>query len=249
MSASCQTPPVAPRLPKLSVFIFLVLLLGTACDRFPRDPRNSLQDIANSGVMHAGATENPPWVVRRAFGGPDGVEVQLLEQFAAELGVELVWHWAGMKELCTALTQFELDLAVGGFTKNHPCKSEIALTVPYHTSYDAVGVPTDQPPMLELDGLTVAARRTSGLSEPLEDRGARVTLVNSLPRGEIAVAATDWELNVMNFTLTGIQLKKHEHVFAVAPGENALIMRLESSLRRQTHHGEIRKFLLQGVLR
>ena len=111
------------------VFRFLVLVVSilalvpssVGCD-FPRDPRGTLQAVRN-GTMRVGIVGNEPWT-RMEDGRPSGIEVELLEDFAAKLEAETSFVTGTTPELLEAAREGEVDVLVGGFTDTSPGVSE-----------------------------------------------------------------------------------------------------------------------------
>ncbi len=114
---------------KPGMMVLVVLFFG-GCGPFPRDPEETLSNIRSGGTMRVGVVENPPWT---SFDGdgPGGVEVELVERFAAELGSEIAWIRGGESELMRELERFELDLVIGGLTKDSPWSKRVGFSRVY----------------------------------------------------------------------------------------------------------------------
>lgn len=112
----------------------LCLLLLSACDNYPKDVENSLAKIHERGEIRVGLVEEPPWV-ERVGETPGGTEVELIKQFAAELGVEPEFIFLSEARVSESLKNYELDIAAGGFTMANP-RTEISFTRPYHVTGD-----------------------------------------------------------------------------------------------------------------
>ena len=68
---------------------FAITLL-TGCADLPKDPEHTLERVKAEHHLRIGLAENPPWVVRTA-GEPRGPEVELMREFARELGARPQW--------------------------------------------------------------------------------------------------------------------------------------------------------------
>ena len=66
------------------------------CDRFPRDPEDTLQ-VARGGVLTVGVTDAPPWIVRDGARAV-GPEAELVLEFARSIGAEVEWRFAPQDE-------------------------------------------------------------------------------------------------------------------------------------------------------
>lgn len=118
------------RVPNLITAAALLLVLA-ACDRFPRDPERSLDSALEAGVLDVGLLHAPPWVDTHSAAEPAGIEVRLLEDFAASLDLDIQWRMGGMEELFEALERRELDFVAGGLTDTNPWKSKVGFTQPW----------------------------------------------------------------------------------------------------------------------
>lgn len=122
----------------------LVLVLATAvavsgCAGIPVDPDGTLERVSG-GALRVGMSHHEPWT---ALDGDErsGVEVRLVEQFAAEWDAEVEWHDGGEESLIGRLHRGELDLVVGGLTEESPWSSQAALTRPYVVVTSPTGSP------------------------------------------------------------------------------------------------------------
>jgi len=187
--------------------------------------------------------EHAPWVVRTT-GEPAGVEVDLVRQFAGSLGTTPEWHWGGEQEQLEALQDYQLDLVIGGFTDRTPWRKYVGLTSAYFTETYRVGV-QGPPPLESVKGAQVAILRGEPAAAELEQKGAVVVRVDDLSQVTGAVAAPDWQLEQLGRTGTNIELDSVKHVFAVPPGENGFLKRLDEFLYGKT--GDIKGRLQQQV--
>jgi ABC-type amino acid transport substrate-binding protein len=96
----------------------------------PRDPDGTLDDVRRSGVLRAGASPAVGWV-ELGDGRPAGLEPDLVESYADDLGVRVEWVVAGEEHLVTMLEDGSIDVAVGGFTKDNAWVKKVALLRPY----------------------------------------------------------------------------------------------------------------------
>lgn len=123
-------------------FLIIFLLLGLSCANLPRDPKETLRQV-HSRPIRVGTVENPPWVVRNGA-EPAGVEVELIRNFASQLGTTVEWHSGGEQQQLEALGDYQLDVVVGGLTDQTPWSKYVALTSPYfeeESSNHVIAVP------------------------------------------------------------------------------------------------------------
>lgn len=143
-------------------FVFLAALLVpllAGCGlKMPSDPEGTLDRVAG-GTLRVGISHNPPWTetgtgpdtVSRT--GPDeatvgagstgtapaGTEAELVRAFAAEHNARVEWVSGGESNLVRRLERGELDLVIGGLTKDSPWSKYAALTQPYLETGNAQG--------------------------------------------------------------------------------------------------------------
>ena len=212
----------------------------TGC-QVPQDPDGTL-DIVRDGTMRVGVTESDPWVDLADPENPEGVEPELVRQFAERLNAEIDWIDGSEEELIGALKEGQLDLVIGGLTKKTPWKKEAGLTWPYLETRLVVGAPPGASLPDDLDDVAVAFERGSEAGGLLERKtGARAVAVDGLDDARGAVAADEWLLDDLGLRATGVELARHQHVMALPLGENAWLAELERFLLRRT--GEIRALL------
>jgi polar amino acid transport system substrate-binding protein len=114
---------------RLLLALVLAFLL-TACD-IPRDPEGTLERVTGSN-MKVGIAEHPPWT----FLGdePSGIEVELVEEFARELGAEILWVEGAESEILEQVELGRIDLAIAGLTADNPWASKASFIQPYFTA-------------------------------------------------------------------------------------------------------------------
>jgi polar amino acid transport system substrate-binding protein len=211
----------------LAAALAAVLLAGCG---IPRDPETTL-DRVRGGTLRAGITASEPWTTL-ADGRPGGVEVELVERFAAELGAGVEWVDGSEADLIGALEVRELDLVVGGLTADTPWQAKAAITRSYATTRVVVAVPASQPVPDDIAGLRVAVEAGTDAAGILEDKTdaipVRVPDVTKV-KGS-AVAVDEWLLDNLDLRDTGVHLSKAKHVMATPLGENAFLVRLERFL-------------------
>ncbi len=207
----------------------LTAVLVAGCG-IPRDPESTL-DRVRDGVLRAGITASEPWTTLEG-GRPGGVEVELVERFAAELGARVEWVDGSEADLIGALELRELDLVVGGLTADTPWQAKAAITRSYATTRVVVAVPSSQPAPDDIAGLRVAVEVGTDAAGILEDKTDAI----AVPVPDVtevtgsAVAIEEWLLADLDLRDTGVHLTKSKHVMATPMGENAFLVRLERFL-------------------
>ncbi|WP_336716076.1 transporter substrate-binding domain-containing protein [Arthrobacter sp. USHLN218] len=143
---------------KVVFFAALLVPLLAGCGlKIPSDPEGTLDRVAG-GTIRAGISHNPPWTetgTGSASAGtgststgagtgststaPGGTEAELVRAFAAEHNARVEWVSGGESNLVRQLERGELDLVVGGLTKDSPWSKHAALTQPYLETSNAQG--------------------------------------------------------------------------------------------------------------
>jgi polar amino acid transport system substrate-binding protein len=219
------------------VLLVAVLALLLAGCGIPRDPEGTLERVRGR-TLRAGITASAPWTTLEG-GRPGGVEVELVERFAEELGARVEWVDGSEADLIAALEMRELDLVVGGLTADTPWQAKAAITRSYATTRVVVAVPSSQPLPEDIAGLRVAVEDGTEEAGILEDKtdaiAVRVPDVAKVTGS--AVAIEEWRLADLDLRDTGVHLSKSKHVMATPMGENAFLVRLERFLI--AHQGEV----------
>lgn len=127
------------RLMQLIVVCGVTLGLVGCGGHYPADPEGTLDRISG-GVLRVGISHQPPWTdIREGETSPQGIEVQVIEDYAASINAEIEWQAGGEEELTTLLSENELDLVIGGLTSQTPWESAAAITTSYAESIGVDG--------------------------------------------------------------------------------------------------------------
>ncbi|HWT25033.1 MAG TPA: transporter substrate-binding domain-containing protein [Solirubrobacteraceae bacterium] len=206
------------------------LLAG--CD-YPRDPAGTL-DRVRGGVMRVGVAESDPWVRVPEGTPPSGVEVELLERFAATIGARVEWVPGTESDLMEALQGRQLDVVVAGLTRQSEWRRVAALTRPYLTTQVVIAAPDERTAERlseDLAGARIAVEANSPEAAKLEqDTDAIVRPVDDLAGAGGPAAVPDYLLDDLGLVRTDAELDEHEHAMAVSMGENAFLVALERFL-------------------
>lgn len=124
----------------LAVGALFAVLTACAAPTIPADPDGTLERVRAEGILHAGASPNPPHARIDAIDAPPtGPEVDLVDGFAQRVGVRVQWVVAGESSLIGRLEDGEVDIVVGGLLEDSPWEERVSLTRPYSTSEAADG--------------------------------------------------------------------------------------------------------------
>lgn len=125
------------KLHHLVVTLGLLLALTGCATHYPADPDGTL-DRVSGGVLRVGVTPHEPFV-SVTDGQPAGDEVRLVEDFADSLGATIEWTTASEEHLVSELEHGDLDLMIGGITKDTQWQKKVGLTRPYRETVNDYG--------------------------------------------------------------------------------------------------------------
>ncbi|MEL7587305.1 MAG: hypothetical protein AAGU19_11385 [Prolixibacteraceae bacterium] len=111
------------------VIFYAILLLLTACDRFPKDSEDTLQNARNK-ILKVGLSAYDP--AAGASVEPVANQLDFVRQFAKELSAEVVWVKGSQGEIIQLLSHYKLHMAIGGYMPSSPFVREVTLTKPYY---------------------------------------------------------------------------------------------------------------------
>ena len=211
---------------RLLALLLLVPLIGCG---IPRDPEGTLERVTG-GSMRVGVTAADPFTILEGDEPTGGVEVELVEAFAASIDAEIEWVTGSEEELFGALEVRELDLVIGGITSTNPWSANVTFTHPYLTTFATVGVTEQEQAEKDIAGMEVAVEAGTDLAGLLEKTDAAVALIDDIAMAAGAAAVESWLLDDLGLYDSGIRLKESDHVMAVTHGENAWLVALERFL-------------------
>ncbi|MDQ3495557.1 MAG: ABC transporter substrate-binding protein [Pseudomonadota bacterium] len=115
----------------LRIAACLVVLALAACDRYPRDPQDTLARVQGQ-VLRIGIAPDPPFVVLAPGQPPRGAEIALIEAWAEALDARVLWVEGAHDALMEDLEAFRLHAVVGGLAADTPWKTRVGLSRPFH---------------------------------------------------------------------------------------------------------------------
>ncbi len=127
------------------LLFFLVFILITSCN-IPKDPEGSWEKIQKNG-LHIGVVINAPFTLQKDS-VYSGKEIELLQNFAKENKLQLVYETGNETDLTDKLENYEIDLLVGGFTKKSIWTDKVGLTTPYDNEDHVILIPKGENKLL-----------------------------------------------------------------------------------------------------
>lgn len=115
---------------RVSACLLPLVLCVVACTPYPRDPDRTLERV-RGGVLLAGVSPDPPYVVLPADGPPQGSDVDRLQAVARAVGARIEWVPGDHDGLMHDLHGRRLHAVVGGIAVDSPWKAQVALTRPF----------------------------------------------------------------------------------------------------------------------
>jgi polar amino acid transport system substrate-binding protein len=234
--------------PARGITLILALAAGmliTGCD-FPADPEGTL-DRVSGGTMRVGVLHEPPWVMLEEGREPAGVEPELVRRFADEIDAEIEWVEGSESDLAAAMGGFQLDLIIGGLTRDFPYVDDVAMTRPYVDTEIELAVPPGEEAPDELGGVEVQVERSSEAAALLreEEDDAIPVFFDSLDEVDGLALLDTYDIDAIGFERTDYILRDDEHAMAAPLGENAFLVELEKFL---LDRGEEAEDLLHEVV-
>ena len=112
-------------------FCFIVLILfsnAAYTDTFNR--------VLKSGELRVGVSLSEPWVMENKEGGFTGFEIQIAEQLAKDMGVQLKFKAVDWEDLIDTLVTKQVDIIISGLAIT-PSR---ALRINYSNAYANAGI-------------------------------------------------------------------------------------------------------------
>ena len=220
--------PSAGRI-KPALAILAVTLAG-GCD-FPADPEGTL-DRVTGGTMRVGVIADPPWVTLEPGREPEGVEPELTRRFAETIDAEIEWVEGTESDLAAAMGGFQLDLTIGGLTRDFPYVDDVAMTRPYLDTELEIAVPPGEELPDDLGGEEIYVERSSEAAALLreEEDDAIGVPFGSLDEIDGPALLDTYDIDAIGYERTDYILRDDEHAMAVPLGENAFLVELEKFL-------------------
>lgn len=215
--------------------IATALILGsllTGCDEYPRDAKETLQQVREGQrPLRVGWAAAEPWVRMEAGpDGPRGLEPDLVRAWAASIGAQIQWESGSEAQLVRALQRNALDIGIAGFSDDTPWGSRTGQSQPYFRAELAVGATSGTPEPTDWNGVEIRYDRRR------PDIRAAIWAIGAVPvpaePGNLAPlgAAYLQEMQALGLTPTGKSLGTERRVIATAPAESALTFALDRFL-------------------
>ncbi|MBP5980525.1 MAG: transporter substrate-binding domain-containing protein [Halomonas sp.] len=208
------------------LIIFLVLVL-TGC-RYPVNIERPMADM-QGGELNIGLSENPPWVINTEQ-GPAGLEVEIIQALAESMDATINWHWNSEGNLLAALSQYQLDLVIGGLTQDSNVNALAAPTKAYYKSHYSIGVSNGLSLPSSLKNIEVAVPVVNHIAHALQKKGAIPRPTPDIGTHNEVVATPSWWLQAHDYQIDDWEIATDQHVMALPKGENAWMLVVQRHL-------------------
>ena len=185
-------------------------------------------DRIEGGTLRVGVIDAPPFTDVHA-GKVTGVEAELIREFAASVDADVSFTVGTEADLTEALAGFQLDVVIGGLTRQTPYSKEVALTRPYMDTQLEIGQPpgTDVPDNLGGEEIWVERGSPAAAALKEEEEDAIPLFYDDATEIEGPALVENYELDPLGLESIDYILSDAEHAMAVPMGENALLTELE----------------------
>ena len=155
-----------------------------------------------------------------------------MRRFAETIDAEIEWVEGTEADLAAAMGGFQLDLMIGGLTREFPYVDDVAMTAPYVDTEVELGLPPGEELPDELGGVEVYVERSSEAAALLreEEDDAVPVFFDSLDEVDGLALLDTYDIDALDYERTDYILRDHEHAMAVPLGENAFMVELERFL-------------------
>lgn len=203
---------------------FVVLHLSSCDQQYPKDPENTLEKV-EEGILRAGITEAPPYVIFNDGGEPAGIEVEIIKEFAKQLNARIEWTKGSESTILELLKERELDICAGGFSSKSVWKKHVHFATPHDTLVYTWGVPSGAIPD-EIEDNEVHVKKGTIAGALAAKNGANTQYKDDFSGDEPIIVAPAEELQKMGYLISEETMKEEMISFAIQKGENAFLERL-----------------------
>lgn len=210
---------------KISIAIIAILY---SCD-IPKDPNKTFSkakgDTLRVGIANSGA--------RADFnnGKPKGIEVEIIKGFAESINTEIKWIPGSQQQIIDLLKEYQLDIAIGGFTKGSAFKKHAGFTNYYERVKIKIGAPAGVMLPSKAKNEEIAVKEGTEALAAVKKKNGIPVIYDSIPPKGIPLAATEKDLEKLNYNISKDHLQKSDYVIAIPKGENKLLQELENYLQ------------------
>ncbi len=153
-----------------------------------------LDEVLDEGVLHVGVSVYEPWVMKNKDGELYGYEIQVAQQLAKDLGVEVKYKVVEWEDLIPALKDNDIDIIISGMAITPKRALHVNFSEPYGHSGVSVAANIEKTKdinsLQELNSPKVTLGVVSkSVSEPVANKVFANANIKSFTKSEDAVDA------------------------------------------------------------
>ncbi|GAA0189217.1 hypothetical protein GCM10009122_49160 [Fulvivirga kasyanovii] len=222
---------------------FICVVIATQCwsCNYPQDPDHTLDKIKNQ-TIRVGISESPGLTIVDDD-QPSGTEVELIKGYAQTINSQIEWIEGSQELIVELLKEHEVDVAIGGYSKQTAFKKHIGLTRPYKTERIKVGATDKSKIPDEIEGKEIVVEKAShALVAVVKHKGIPIWKDRVIQTDGL-VAGSEEDLISQGLFVSEYNLGTVEHVIAIPKGENGLLKSIENYILREWEKKEIKESL------
>ena len=214
----------------------------------------SLADVQKAGKLTVATSPDFPPFESLEGGKVVGIEVDILELIADELGVELEIVQMDFDSVLVGIQSAKYDCGMSGITANEDRKKNMLFTVPYYNAAQVIVVKTDSAitGKADLEGKTVSVQTGTTAETGCQDEGIKHQAYNANADALAALTTGKVDAWVVD-NLTAIQmtegnadlvileekLTEEPYAFAFAFGSEDLVAEIDKILTKLINDGTV----------
>ena len=234
----------------LALAILMVVACMTACSA--KGP--SLKDVQKAGKLTVATSPDFPPFESLEGGKVVGIEVDIMELIAKELGVELEIVQMDFDSVLVGIQAAKYDCGMSGITVNADRQKNMLFTVPYYNAAQVIVVKADSTitGKADLTGKTVSVQTGTTAESGCQDAGIAIQAFNANADAKSALTTGKVDAWVVD-NLTALQmveetdglkildekLTEEPYAFAFAFGSETLVDEINEILKPMIENGTI----------
>ena len=240
---------------KKIITLVLALVMVCACMTACSGAKGAtLADVQKAGKLTVATSPDFPPFESLEGGKVVGIEVDILELIADELGVELEIVQMDFDSVLVGIQSAKYDCGMSGITANEDRKKNMLFTVPYYNAAQVIVVKTDSAitGKADLEGKTVSVQTGTTAETGCQDEGIKHQAYNANADALAALTTGKVDAWVVD-NLTAIQmtegnadlvileekLTEEPYAFAFAFGSEDLVAEIDKILTKLINDGTV----------
>lgn len=122
------------------------LVAGFSTTVLPAETSPSANDARTNKTLIVAVKPAPPFVIKQADGGYEGISIQLWESIARELAINYRYQEVGLRELLDGVARARYDVGVGAITVTAQREKYLDFSQPFYNSGLGIAVRSNNQP-------------------------------------------------------------------------------------------------------